>query len=77
MKNFISRYYDMRIISPLLRYIQLTKLIKGAMRCLQGKPYKKLHVTAAKAAETPVLANYLRQRLFHVTQNIVWLHNSA
>ena len=35
------------------------------------------HVTAAKAAVTSVLANNLRQRLFHVTQNIVWLHNSA
>ena len=34
-----------------------------------------LHVTAAKAAS--VLANNLRQRLFHVTQNIVWLHNST
>ena len=36
-----------------------------------------LHVTAAKAAVTSVLANNLRQRLFHVTQNIVWLHNST
>ena len=36
-----------------------------------------LHVTAAKAAVTSVLDNNLRQRLFHVTQNIVWLHNST
>ena len=49
--------------------------IKGAMHCLQGKPYKFTCYSCQEAAS--VLANNLRHRLFHVTQNIVWLHNST
>ena len=37
-----------------------------ATRCIQEKPYK-----------FNLLANHLWQRLVHVTQNIMWLHNSS
>ena len=37
-------------------------------KALQVQPNK--HVTAA-------VANHLQQGLFHITQNIMWLHNST
>ena len=36
---------------------------KAAMHCLQAKPYKYI--------------SFIRQKLFHVAQFIVWLHNNA
>ena len=57
----------------------MRSLFKGAMHCLQAKPYK-YRCSSCQAAVTSVLAN----RLFHVLgkdyfmlHKILWLHNSA
>ena len=52
------------------------RAIKGAMCCLQGKPYKFTCYTAAKAAVTSVLANNLRHAEI-ISCNTKYCHSVA